>query len=83
MKNPLPKSSLPKSPSNRKIRIPSLPTPPHPGLIPGIGVEQTGVRFGTNWLVLSVTVALTLAVILWAFIAPTIWRRWAARRSLG
>lgn len=64
------KNTTGKNPRSRKIHLPSLPPPPHPGLIPGIGVEQTGVRFGTNWLVLSVTVAVTLAVILWAFIAP-------------
>lgn len=54
----------------RKIVIPTPPPLPHPGLIPGIGVEQTGVRFATNWVVLGVTVALTLGVITWAFVAP-------------
>ncbi|MGW9021807.1 BCCT family transporter [Leucobacter chromiiresistens] len=54
----------------RKITLPTPPPVPHPGLIPGIGVEQTGVRFATNWVVLGVAVASTLAVIVWAFIAP-------------
>ena len=53
-----------------KITLPTPPPVPHPGLIPGIGVEQTGVRFATNWVVLGVAVACTLAVIVWAFIAP-------------
>ncbi|MGI8394098.1 BCCT family transporter [Leucobacter sp. W1038] len=44
--------------------------PPHPGLIPGIGVEHTGVRFPTNWPVLGIAVALTVAVLVWAFLAP-------------
>ena len=54
----------------RKITLVTPPPVPHPGLIPGIGVEQTGVRFATNWVVLGVAVACTLAVIVWAFIAP-------------
>ncbi|MEJ6489251.1 BCCT family transporter [Leucobacter sp. USCH14] len=54
----------------RKITVPTPAPLPHPGLIPGIGVEQTGVRFATNWVVLGVAVACTLAVIIWAFIAP-------------
>lgn len=53
-----------------KITVPTPPPVPHPGLIPGIGVEQTGLRFPTNWLVFSVTVVLTLSVIVWAFVAP-------------
>ena len=54
----------------RKITLPPPPPVPHPGLIPGIGVEQTGLRFATNWVVLGVAVTVTLAVIVWAFIAP-------------
>lgn len=46
------------------------PVAPHPGLIPGIGVEQTGVTFPTNWVVLGGSVAVTIAVVAWAFIAP-------------
>ena len=54
----------------RKITLPTPPPLPHPGLIPGIGVEQTGMRFPTNWVVLIVALTLTVAVIAWAFIAP-------------
>lgn len=54
----------------RKITLPTPPPVPHPGLIPGIGVEQTGMRFPTNWVVLLVALSLTVAVIAWAFIAP-------------
>lgn len=46
------------------------PVRPHPGLIPGIGVEQTGVRFPTNRAVLTGATAVTLGVIAWAFISP-------------
>lgn len=46
------------------------PVVPHPGLIPGIGVEDTGVTFPTNKVVLVGAVAVTLAVVTWAFIAP-------------
>ena len=54
----------------RKIVVPTPPPLPHPGLLPGIGVEQTGMRFPTNIVVLSVTFVLTIGVVLWAFIAP-------------
>lgn len=53
-----------------KITAPTPPPLPHPGLLPGIGVEQTGIRFPTNWVVLSVAFSLTVGVILWAFLAP-------------
>lgn len=46
------------------------PVTPHPGLIPGIGVEQTSVTFPTNKVVLAGAVAVTVGVIAWAFIAP-------------
>ncbi|MFV0434843.1 MAG: BCCT family transporter [Leucobacter sp.] len=51
-------------------RAAEAPTKPHPGLIPGIGVEQTGVGFPTNKAVLVGAVAVTLAVIAWAFLSP-------------
>lgn len=51
-------------------RASEAPAAPHPGLIPGIGVEQTGVTFPTNKVVLSGAVAVTVAVIAWAFISP-------------
>lgn len=42
----------------------------HPALIPGIGVEDTGKVFSTNWLVLGIAGALVLAVVIWGFAAP-------------
>ena len=45
-------------------------SPPHPGLIPGIGVEDTGVRFPTNKVVLAGAVLATLGVVIWAFVSP-------------
>lgn len=51
-------------------RASEAPAAPHPGLIPGIGVEQTGVTFPTNKVVLAGAVAVTVAVIAWAFISP-------------
>ena len=44
--------------------------PPHPGLIPGIGVERTGITFPTNWAVLISAAAVVIGVIVWAFAAP-------------
>jgi len=42
----------------------------HPALIPGIGVEDTGKTFSTNWIVFGVAGALVLAVVIWGFLAP-------------
>lgn len=42
----------------------------HPALIPGVGVEQTTMRFGTNPLVFAIAGVLILSVIIWAIIAP-------------
>ena len=59
--------------SGKRTKIVPVITPPpvpHPALIPGIGVEQTGVRFPTNWVVLVTTIVLTVGVIVWAFVAP-------------
>ncbi len=42
----------------------------HPALIPGIGVEDTGRKYSTNWLVFGIAGALVLAVVLWGFLAP-------------
>ncbi|MER7797417.1 BCCT family transporter [Microbacterium sp. NPDC096154] len=42
----------------------------HPALIPGIGVEDTGKTFSTNWLVFGIAGALVLGVVIWGFLAP-------------
>ncbi|GGH42191.1 BCCT family transporter [Microbacterium album] len=42
----------------------------HPALIPGIGVEDTGRTFSTNWLVFGIAGVLVFGVVLWAFLAP-------------
>lgn len=42
----------------------------HPGLIPGISVEDTGVRFPTRRSVFIVALVVSLAVLLWAILAP-------------
>ena len=63
--------SQPKKPVRDSLKkAGQVVAPPHPGLIPGIGVEQTGVKFPTNVVVLIAAVAATLAVIVWAFVAP-------------
>ena len=61
---------LPNSRIKQVIKRASKPVTPHPGLIPGIGVEQTGISFPTNKVVLAGAVVVTLGVISWAFIAP-------------
>ncbi len=42
----------------------------HPALIPGIGVEDTPRKFGTNWAVFGIAGVAVLAVVLWGFLAP-------------
>lgn len=42
----------------------------HPGLIPGIGVEKTGVAFPTSWSVFAAALVVSVAVLLWAMFAP-------------
>ena len=42
----------------------------HPGLVPGISVEDTGAKFPTRRSVFVVALALTLAVLGWAILAP-------------
>src|SRR5690625_3780043 len=54
----------------RVIREVTQPGLVHPALIPGIGVEQTGRKFSTNWTVFAVAGMAVLGVILWAVIAP-------------
>ncbi|WP_217133533.1 BCCT family transporter [Leucobacter chinensis] len=55
----------------RRIQSPLPPPLPHPALLPGIGVEKTGARFTTNWVVLIITALSTIAVIAWALISPS------------
>ena len=42
----------------------------HPGLVPGISVEETGVSFPTRRSVFIFAMAISLAVLGWAIIAP-------------
>ncbi len=42
----------------------------HPALIPGISVENTDAGFKTNKAVFAVALAASLAVLLWAIVAP-------------
>ena len=42
----------------------------HPGLVPGISVEDTGVSFPTRRSVFFVAMAVSMAVLLWAIFAP-------------
>lgn len=42
----------------------------HPGLIPGISVEDTNTRFPTNKWVFLVALFFTVAVLIWAIITP-------------
>ncbi len=44
---------------------PRAPQGVHPALIPGVGVEQTGRTYRTDWLVFGVAVAFTIAFIAW------------------
>lgn len=59
-----------RGPVRRILREVIDPNPMHPALIPGIGVEKTGRAFRTNWLVLGTAGAATIAVIVWAVVAP-------------
>ncbi len=60
-----------RGPVGRIIREVIDPDPVHPALIPGIGVEKTGRAFRTNWVVLGIAGAATIAVIVWAIISPS------------
>jgi choline/carnitine/betaine transport len=42
----------------------------HPALLPGIGVEQTGRTFSTNWYVFAFAAALVVGVIGWGALSP-------------
>ncbi|AKK10772.1 BCCT family transporter [Corynebacterium uterequi] len=43
----------------------------HPGLVPGISVDDTDREYRTNKPVFAIALGLSLAVIIWAFINPT------------
>lgn len=53
----------------REIHKPG-PALVHPALIPGIGIERTDYKFGTNRAVFAVSGFFILAVVLWAIVAP-------------
>ncbi|WP_371030713.1 BCCT family transporter [Pseudoclavibacter sp. JSM 162008] len=55
---------------SRIIREVIDPDPLHPALIPGIGVEETGRAFRTNWWVFGVAGAGVVAVIGWGLVDP-------------
>ncbi|MBF4459997.1 BCCT family transporter [Pseudoclavibacter sp. VKM Ac-2867] len=59
-----------RKPVTRIIREVIDPDPVHPALVPGIGVEQTGRSFRTNWWVFGVAGAGVVAVIAWALLDP-------------
>nr|WP_183624243.1 BCCT family transporter [Pseudoclavibacter helvolus] len=59
-----------RKPVTRIIREVIDPDPVHPALIPGIGVEETGRAFRTNWWVFDVAGAGVVAVIGWALLDP-------------
>ncbi|TRY18387.1 BCCT family transporter [Tessaracoccus rhinocerotis] len=42
----------------------------HPALIPGVGVEDTGREFRTNWTVIAVAGIAVVAVVVWGFVSP-------------
>lgn len=42
----------------------------HPGLVPGISVDDTNRKYKTNKVVFFVALVLSLAVVIWAFVAP-------------
>jgi choline/carnitine/betaine transport len=60
-----PEEPRPKKPVTKVLREVT-----HPALIPGIGVEDTGKTFSTNWIVLGLAGALVLVVVIWGFLAP-------------
>lgn len=57
-------------PVSRILREVIDPGPMHPALVPGIGVEQTGRSFRTNWSVFGIAGAGVIAVIAWALVSP-------------
>lgn len=69
-KDPSLRALPPRARVERVLREVNRPDLVHPALIPGIGVEKTGRKFTTNWLVFAIAGATALGVLLWAAVAP-------------
>lgn len=54
----------------REVTSPETAGPPHPALLPGLGIEQTRTVFGVDRVVFGVTVALIAGVIVWGVASP-------------
>ncbi|QGU07993.1 Glycine betaine transporter BetP [Corynebacterium occultum] len=48
----------------------SYPHDLHPGLVPGIGVDEQRNRFGVDWFVFAVTAVLIIGFIIWGISSP-------------
>ncbi|GHD50592.1 BCCT family transporter [Mycetocola manganoxydans] len=67
-KNPLSQPS--EQPASKKVRrildeLTEADATVHPALIPGIGVEDTGRKFSTNWWVFAIAAAFVAGFVLW------------------
>lgn len=74
---PHPTAVLPTTPLRRRdardaakriFREVNTPYGVHPALIPGIGVDDTGRKFSTNWWVFVITAAFTAGFITWGLV---------------
>jgi choline/carnitine/betaine transport len=54
----------------RSTTVGIYPDDMHPGLVPGISVDELRTRFGLDKVVFGITAALIVAFILWGVIAP-------------
>ncbi|MGW9550146.1 BCCT family transporter [Citricoccus zhacaiensis] len=61
---------LPKSPPETSGAVGMYPHDIHPGLVPGIGVDEQRNRFGLDKLVFGITGALIVAFVTWGVMAP-------------
>lgn len=74
MNSPLPSDEAQASRRPRKdkakriFREVNTPLGVHPALIPGIGVDDTGRKFSTNWWVFVITAAFTTGFIVWGLL---------------
>lgn len=57
-----------RSAARRIFREVNTPDGVHPALIPGIGVDDSGRKFSTNWWVFAVTAAFTVGFITWGLL---------------